>query len=166
MWSRVGGYVRQHHLALLCLFLILGSGTAWALGNNSVKSRHIKDGAVRTKDLADDAVTSAKVADGSISVHDLQGMTGTVFDGLDVAAGTCVDQDLPALGLQADDGVLVVPRRGDGADPRWDPRLIMDGYGPKAPNESAVSGVTVRICNVSNEAVADARLAFYVIALS
>ena len=52
MWRRVGDYVRRNHLGLLCLFLILGGGTAWALANNSVKSKHIVNGQVKDVDLA------------------------------------------------------------------------------------------------------------------
>ncbi len=51
MASRIGNYVRQHHLALLCLFLIVGGGTAWALERNSVRSKHIKNGQVSQADL-------------------------------------------------------------------------------------------------------------------
>jgi hypothetical protein len=39
--------------ATLALFLALGLGTAWAIENNSVKSKHIKDGEVKPQDLAD-----------------------------------------------------------------------------------------------------------------
>ncbi len=46
----IATYVRQHHLALLALFIALG-GTAWALQANSVKSRHIARGAVKAKQL-------------------------------------------------------------------------------------------------------------------
>ena len=49
----IGRYVRQHHLGLLCLFLIIGGGTAWALERNSVESKHIVNGQVKGPDLAD-----------------------------------------------------------------------------------------------------------------
>jgi hypothetical protein len=152
-------------VSLIALFAALGLGTAWALEANSVKSKHIVNGQVKLKDLADDAVNSAKVEDGSIAVRDLQGVTGTVLTGKDVAAGECFNHSLPVQGLEADDGVLVVPQRGAGVDPRWDPRLILDGYGPKAADETFIPGITVRICNTSNEAIDDASMPFYVIVL-
>ena len=64
MARRIGTYVRDHHLALLCLFLILGGGTALAAGlaKNSVKSKHIKDGQVKSQDIGLDAVDAEKIA--------------------------------------------------------------------------------------------------------
>ena len=44
-----GRYIRQHHVALLALFVALG-GTALALERNSVKSKHIAPGAVKKSD--------------------------------------------------------------------------------------------------------------------
>jgi hypothetical protein len=170
MAGRIGSYVRQHHLALLCLFLIVGGGTAYALERNSVKSRHIKNGHVRTDDLAADAVNSSKLADGSVTLAHLQGRTSTVFSGVDIAASTCITQVLFALTVQPDDGVLVIPRRRDGDGvPSWDPRIVLDGYAPKAPDADETTagapGFTVRLCNISNEAVDDARLTFHIIGL-
>ena len=52
-------------VATLALFLAI-SGGAWALSQNSVGTRQIKPGAVRTSDLHKGAVTSAKVADRSL----------------------------------------------------------------------------------------------------
>jgi hypothetical protein len=48
----VGRYIRQHHVALLALFLALG-GTAFALGRNEVKSRNIAPGQVKRSDTND-----------------------------------------------------------------------------------------------------------------
>ena len=39
-------------MATIAVFLALGGGLAWALSNNSVKSRHIKNGQVRSADTA------------------------------------------------------------------------------------------------------------------
>jgi hypothetical protein len=47
----ISRYVRQHHIGLLALFIALG-GTAWAIENNSVKSKHIANGQVKEEDLA------------------------------------------------------------------------------------------------------------------
>lgn len=51
--NALGSYIRRHHLALLCLFLILGGGTALALDRNSVRSKHIVNGQVRGADVAE-----------------------------------------------------------------------------------------------------------------
>lgn len=63
MARRLRGYAKDNHLALLCLFLILGGGTAYAAGlaKNSVKSKQIKDGQVKTADLANNSVISSKL---------------------------------------------------------------------------------------------------------
>jgi len=51
-------------------FIVLG-GTAWAVAKNSVGSKQIKAGAVKTADIKDQAITAAKVQDGSLGVADL-----------------------------------------------------------------------------------------------
>lgn len=56
-------------VALLALVVATG-GTAYAaveLRQNSVLSKHIKNGQVKTKDLANASVTGAKVKDGSLT---------------------------------------------------------------------------------------------------
>lgn len=65
----------------LCLALLLGYGTAHAvpaavkLAKDSVTSKQIKDGAIRTEDLSAGAVTGAKVADGSLTGADIDEST-------------------------------------------------------------------------------------------
>lgn len=52
MSKRIGNYVRDQHLALLALFLVLAGGTALAaaLPSNSIMSKHIVNGQVKAKD--------------------------------------------------------------------------------------------------------------------
>lgn len=52
MLGSFGRYIRQHHVALLALFVALG-GTALALERNDVKSRHIAPGEVKVSDTND-----------------------------------------------------------------------------------------------------------------
>jgi len=54
-------------MSVMAVFIALG-GSAYAIGlkKNSVRSKQIKAGAVRTADLGNDAVTSEKVDDGSL----------------------------------------------------------------------------------------------------
>ena len=59
-------------VAYLGLFVALG-GTGYAISElekDGVTSKHLKDGGVKTKDIADDAVTSPKVQDGSLLGED------------------------------------------------------------------------------------------------
>ena len=50
MVTGIWTYIRHHHLAFLALFIALG-GTAWALQENSVKSKHIVNGQVKGVDV-------------------------------------------------------------------------------------------------------------------
>ena len=60
MLRGVGRYIRQHHLALIALFVAL-SGTAYAtskigpndIAKNAVRSKHIKNGQVKLSDTND-----------------------------------------------------------------------------------------------------------------
>lgn len=63
MKSRIANYLKDQHLALLCLCLVIGGGTAYAAGlaKDSVKSKNIKDGQVKTPDLAKDSVSADKL---------------------------------------------------------------------------------------------------------
>ena len=73
MLAVIGRYVRQHHVALLALFVALG-GTAYAtatigpqdIKKNAVRSRHIKNGQVGSRDVRDDSLTGADIAESSL----------------------------------------------------------------------------------------------------
>ena len=82
-------------MATVAVFIALGAGAyAAGLPKNSVKSKQIKAGAVKTDELGDDAVTSPKVTDGTLL-------------GADFAAGQ-LPQGQPGeqgpQGLPGDDG--------------------------------------------------------------
>jgi hypothetical protein len=54
MTARIRTYLRRHHIALLALFLAIG-GTSYAavkLPTNSVATKQIKNGQVKTADLS------------------------------------------------------------------------------------------------------------------
>jgi len=53
-------------LAALALFVALG-GTAWALANNSVESRHIANGEVKSADLMNAGIKAVDLKDGVVS---------------------------------------------------------------------------------------------------
>lgn len=67
-------YIRQHHLALVALFIALG-GTSYAavvLPKNSVGTKQIKPKGVKGSDIAASAITSAKVKNGSLLSADFK----------------------------------------------------------------------------------------------
>ncbi len=93
----------------VCLFILLGAGAyAAGLARDSVKSKHIRNGAVKTQDLADGAVTPEKldaepvsgppstseIADGSIEGSKLadRAVTGPKVAG-DTLTGTQIAED-------------------------------------------------------------------------
>ncbi|MEA2347277.1 MAG: hypothetical protein QOG62_1064 [Thermoleophilaceae bacterium] len=65
--SKLAGYVRQHHLALLAIFLAVG-GTGYAAGaaKNSVSSKSVKDNSLRGNDILDDSLTGADINEGTL----------------------------------------------------------------------------------------------------
>ena len=78
MIGKFGRSLRQQWIGALALFLVLGGGTAWALSNNSVKSRHIDNGQVKTEDLAGNAVTGGKIDPDAVKASDVDdGTLGT-----------------------------------------------------------------------------------------
>jgi hypothetical protein len=64
MIKRAGRYLRQHHLALLALFIVVGGGSAYAAAtlvpNNSVGSAQVINGSLQKKDLSKTAVAALK----------------------------------------------------------------------------------------------------------
>ncbi len=60
-------------MSTIAMFAALGGGVAIAATakKDTVTSKSIRDGQVRTKDIADESVTSAKVQDGSLTDDDI-----------------------------------------------------------------------------------------------
>ncbi len=74
MSTRIANYLRQQHLALLALFLVIAGGTALAVSapRNSVRSKSVKDEALKSQDLRDgQAVGGADVIDDSLKGADV-----------------------------------------------------------------------------------------------
>ncbi len=77
-------------LAISCVALFLAfTGSAFAVAKNTVGSRQIVNGAVRTADLHREAVRSGKIADGTVGAADL----GTDSVGSDEIAKDAVGSD-------------------------------------------------------------------------
>jgi hypothetical protein len=72
-------------ISCIALFLAF-TGSALAIGKNTVRSAQIVDGTVRTIDLRDEAVNSAKVANATLTADDL----GTSSVGADEIAENAV----------------------------------------------------------------------------
>jgi hypothetical protein len=74
MLGTLGRHIRQQYAGFLALFVALGgvSYAAIALPANSVGSKQIKRGAVKSSDIGKDAVTSVKVKNGSLLATDFK----------------------------------------------------------------------------------------------
>jgi hypothetical protein len=86
MMRRIGEHLRSNVVGYIALFLVLTSGTAYALaGSNTVYSDDIVNGEVKTPDVALDAITSNRIANGQVRSIDVLngGLTGT-----DIQQGT------------------------------------------------------------------------------
>jgi hypothetical protein len=101
---RAGAYLRQQHLALLALFLVLTGGTAYALtGSNTVFSDDIVNDQVMSSDIQDDGIHSIDVRDdtstgGGLAAADLrQGSVGTSEVADDSLTGADVNES--SLGI-------------------------------------------------------------------
>jgi hypothetical protein len=75
-------------ISCVALFLAL-TGSALAIGKNTVRSAQIVDGTVRTVDLGNNAVSSPKIADATVTAGDL----GTDSVGTDEIAKDAVNSD-------------------------------------------------------------------------
>jgi hypothetical protein len=97
-------------VATLALFLAIGGGTVYAalqLSKNSVKSKNIAKGAVKTSDLGRKSVTSPKVKDGAITAEDIAAgvipkldadVTGSATAGPQGGVNTAAASPLPLSG--------------------------------------------------------------------
>ena len=97
--SRLIALVRGQWAGLLALFLVLAGGTAYAVDtvgssdiiDKSIQSVDVKNGQVRTPDLATSAVTSAKIAGGEVKANDL---AKNSVRGKNIAAGQVKSVDV------------------------------------------------------------------------
>jgi hypothetical protein len=108
MSHKLRTYIRDHHLSLLSLFLILSGGTAYAVdgplpGQNQVGSADIINGEVMDNDigagavgngkLKADAVTANKVLDGTLTGADIASNGIGAFD---ISGGAFRSEDIRA----------------------------------------------------------------------
>lgn len=132
-----------HVLSAVALFVALG-GTAVAatFGNNSVKSRHIVDNKVKSKDLKDGkAVTSADVTDGSVASVDLANEARGAYGRVDPAGTLSNGRNVTSVS-RPDAGVYCITLAA-GLDPATSVLLVtpdnqQNGTSPAAENASVV----------------------------
>jgi hypothetical protein len=95
MSRRIREHLQSNVVGYVALFFALTMGTAWALGANSVKSKHIKDGQVWTEDVANDssphALTGDDIATSALTTSDID--EDTLFNdgsltGADISQGS------------------------------------------------------------------------------
>ena len=114
MFDRVGSHLRQHAIAYVALFIVLG-GTAVALpGRNSVDSGDIAKKAVKASDIAKGAVKGKAIRAGAVKGPKLKdGAVGTakLADG---AVETSKVADEAITGAKADEASFVGVLKGDG----------------------------------------------------
>jgi len=81
--SSVRSYLRQHHVGLIAIALVISGGAAYAatapknsvtsqsIKNGQVKSSDLKNNGVKGKDVKDSALTGSDVKDGTLLMPDL-----------------------------------------------------------------------------------------------
>lgn len=112
-------------VSTLALVLAVGTGGAWAaseLGRNAVKSKHIKDGAVKQKDLAKKLIASLRGVEGPAGPQGapgpqgLPGIAGSAraygrvgFEGQVTLAKNVAGNATGDLGNEPENGVFCIP---------------------------------------------------------
>ncbi len=83
MHSKIRAHIRCNVVGYVALFFALSAGAyAAALEEDSVRSKHIKDGQVKNRDIRSDAVTTDKVSPSTLTTDDIQNDS---LSGIDIA---------------------------------------------------------------------------------
>jgi hypothetical protein len=119
---RTGNFLRSNAVGFLALFVALG-GVAWAATapRNSVVSKSIRDGQVKSVDVAADAIDGSKVADGALDGQDLNlaevvpgGDLINALDDVDIGPGTVGPAELASEAVTPADFGSIPAVRADG----------------------------------------------------
>lgn len=151
-------------ISCVALFLAL-TGSALAIGKNTVRSAQIVDATVRTVDLRDNAVSSPKIADATVTAADL----GTDSVGSDEIAKDAVKTDeiadnAVASAEVAPDSLTAADLAANsvGSTEVVDQSLTQNDLGPNSVGSSELQAASVRaselgpIVQVSNATQIDA----------
>jgi hypothetical protein len=115
--ATAGRLVRAQGLAVLALIILISGGTAAyaaTVAKNSVVSRSIKDGQVKTVDLKTGGVTSLKVADDTLTGSDIdESSLGTVPDASSLG-GLPASSYLRGSAYKKESALQVGTDKGDG----------------------------------------------------
>ena len=84
--------------SFLCLTIVMGMGTAYA--NNTIRSKDIVNGQVKTVDLANNGVTTGKILDGEVGTLDIG--TGAVTS-TSIADNSLTSTDLGSSSVGSDE---------------------------------------------------------------
>ena len=169
--GRVSSYIRQNVLALVAIYLALsGAAIAAIPDDNSVLSRHIVDGEVKTADIGSSAVNSSKlgtnaipadgftvgdgstkIASGAVSTNEVRDNTLTAAD-LDVKAVGSPELGVDAIaadGITVDDGSSKIALNAIGSS-----ELKADAVG-----NAEIAGNAVGIGEITANSVATSEVA-------
>ena len=137
--TRIARHVRTNMVAYVALFFALGLGTAWALEANSIKSKHIKDGQVRSQDVANDTGTKALTED-DIAQDTLTGgdIDQNAIDGGEVIPDGLQGIDIEEASLEGVDAAAV-----DGAS-QCTGTTVVDPSGSGSANLCVLGNITLR----------------------
>jgi hypothetical protein len=96
----LSNHIRSNVIGYIALFISLTIAPAWAatLTENSVKSKHIKDGQVKTQDLAEESIGQSQLGPGSVSTDELNN-AGVTSD--KIADGAVAFGDIDNTTVQA-----------------------------------------------------------------
>jgi hypothetical protein len=145
MTSKTRGFRPSPALVISCLALFLAfTGSALAVGKNSVRSAQIVDATVRTVDLRDNAVKSVKVADASLTADDL-GADSVNSD--EIAENAVASPEVAPDSLTTGDLGAASVASSEVADQS----LTANDLGPNSVGAGELGTVTVR---TSSEAIA------------
>jgi hypothetical protein len=110
MSGRISAHIRNNLVGYVAVYIALG-GAAWAVTvapKNSVVSKSIKNGQVKTSDLADGGVTGTKLAAGAVDggklaagAVDAAKVQGDSLTGAQIAESTLTGVDAALLGGQS-----------------------------------------------------------------
>ena len=135
--NRIGEHFRGNVVAYVALFFALG-GSAYAvtaLDRNSVRSKHIVNGQVKTPDLANGAVTEEKLANGVVNTTLRSGET---LSGSWGARGGAEDSTYESIQFRIPLAAPITGANTHVLEPGAPPTVTCPGVGEAAPGHLCI----------------------------